>query len=147
MLIKDVLAAKSASLLTLQADRPLSDAAALMATRKVGSVVIVDVSRRPIGIVTEPDLVGAVSAEGAACLTHDARLAMRAPAKCGPDNSVTDALARMTRERARYLLVVDAGRLVGLVSIGDLVKARLEEAELESRVLRDMAHGAMLARA
>lgn len=147
MHIKDVLNAKRAPVLTLQADRPLSEATALMAAHKVGSIVIVDVSRRPLGIVTEPDIVGAISAEGVACLAHDSRLAMSAPVNCSLGDSVTDALARMTRARVRYLLVIDAARLIGLVSIGDLVKARLEEAELESRVLRDMAHGAMLARA
>ena len=147
MLIKDVLAAKSVSLLTLQADRPLGEAAAAMAKAKIGSVVVVDVSGRPIGLISEPDIVGAVSAEGAACLTRDVRLAMRVPVKCSPDDNVTRALARMTRERIRYLLVVEADRFIGLVSIGDLVKARLDESELESRVLRDMAHGAMLARA
>ena len=59
---------------------------------------------------------------------------------------IAHALALMTRSRVRYLLAVRDGRALGLVSIGDLVKARLESAELESRVLRDMALGAVLAR-
>lgn len=77
---------------------------------------------------------------------YDVRLAMRAPAaKCAPDDNIVDALARMTRDRIRYLLVVDGEAVLGLVSIGDLVKARLESTELESRALRDMARGRLLA--
>ena len=92
--------------------------------------------------------MAAISANGAACLDQDVRLALRGPApKCAPEEWVGAALARMTRERVRYLLVVAGDRLAGLVSIGDLVKARLDAAELESRVLRDMARGAMLAQA
>ena len=148
MRVADVLNAKGADVLSVRADKTLAGAIGLMAAAKTGSIVVLDASGRPMGIVSEPDIVAAVSASGAACLGQDVRLALRAPApKCAPGEGVGAALARMTRERFRYLLVVDGERVVGLVSIGDLVKARLEAAELESRVLRDMARGAVLAQA
>lgn len=148
MRVIDVLHAKEGSfLITIFADRPLAEAMALMSSHKVGSVVATDLAGAPIGIVTEPDIVSVIAAGGAASLDQPLRTAMRAPApNCDPDDDVAHALALMTRSRVRYLLAVRDGRAMGLVSIGDLVKARLESAELESRVLRDMARGAVLAR-
>lgn len=146
MRVSDVLSVKGASIVSVRADQPLIAAITLMTKRKVGSVIVLDLSGRPLGIVSEPDIVASISEQGAACLHQDARLAMRAPPpKCAPDHSVSEALARMTRDRVRYLLVVDGEKLLGLVSIGDLVKARLESTELEARVLRDMARGKLLA--
>lgn len=148
MRVADVLSAKGAAVFSARADKTLGAAVSLMAGQCIGSVVIVDASGRPLGIVSEPDVVAAISASGASALSQDVRLALRAPPpKCTPEEEVGAALARMTRERVRYLLVVESDRLLGLISIGDLVKARLEAAELESRVLRDMARGAVLARA
>jgi CBS domain-containing protein len=148
MRVADVLSAKGANVLSVRADKTLAAAINLMAVSKIGSIVVVDASNRPLGIVSEPDIVAAISTNGGACLTQDVRQALRAPPpKCGPEESVGAALARMTRDRVRYLLVVESERLLGLVSIGDLVKARLETTELESRVLRDMARGAVLAQA
>lgn len=148
MRVIDVLHAKEGSfLITIFADRPLAEAMALMSSHKVGSVVATDLAGAPIGIITEPDIVGVIAAGGAASLDQPLRTAMRTPApSCDPDDDVAHALAQMTRSRVRYLLTVRDGRALGLVSIGDLVKARLESAELESRVLRDMARGAVLAR-
>ncbi len=147
MRVIDVLHAKEASIITIFADRPLAEAMALMSSRKVGSVVATDLAGAPIGIITEPDIVSVIATAGAASLAEPLRKAMRAPApSCDPDDDVAHALAMMTRSRVRYLLAAHNGRALGLVSIGDLVKARLESAELESRVLRDMARGAVLAR-
>jgi CBS domain-containing protein len=147
MRVIDVLHAKQASLIAIFAHCPLAEAIALMAAHQVGSVVATDLANNPIGIITEPDIVSAVAAGGAASLNQRLCTAMRAPAPtCDPDDSVAHALAPMTRSRVRYLLAARDGRTFGLVSIGDLVKARLESAELESRVLRDMARGAVLAR-
>ncbi len=148
MRVSDVLSVKCAAIVSIRADQPLAAAIALMAKHKVGSVIVLDLSNRPLGIVSEPDIVATISEQGAGCLQQDARLAMRAPPpKCAPEHSVGEALTRMTRDRVRYLLVVSGERLLGLVSIGDLVNARLENTELEARVLRDMARGAMLTRA
>lgn len=146
MRVLDVLRLKSAAVVSIHADRPLMAAVSLMRKSKVGSVVVLDLSGRPLGIVTEPDVIAVLDAQGADCLRQDTRLAMRAPPpKCSPSQSVGEALALMTHDRVRYLLVVSGDALQGLVSIGDLVKARLESAELESRVLRDMARGKILA--
>lgn len=147
MRVIDVLRANSASLVTIAADRTLGEAIALMAGRKVGSVVATDAAGRPLGIVTEPDVVRALAAGGGEGVRQDLRQIMRTPAPtCDVSDTVAAALALMTRTRVRYLLAVESGRVLGLVSIGDLVKARLESTELEARVLRDMARGAVLER-
>jgi CBS domain-containing protein len=146
MNVSDVLSVKGTAIVSIRADQPLTAAIALMAKHKVGSVIVLDLSHRPLGIVSEPDIVATINKLGAECLHQDTRLAMRAPPpKCAPEHSASEALARMTRDRVRYLLVVDGEKLLGLVSIGDLVKARLESTELEARVLRDMARGKLLA--
>lgn len=148
MRVIDVLRANSASLLTIGANRTLGEAVALMSARKVGSVVATDAAGRPLGIVTEPDIVRALAAGGGESVRQDLRQFMRAPApSCDAHDTVAAALALMTRTRVRYLLAVGGGHVLGLVSIGNLVKARLESTELEARVLRDMARGAVLGRA
>ena len=70
---------------------------------------------------------------------------MSPPPACHPDDGVVDILRRMTEERVRHIVVMDAGRMVGLVSIGDLVKHRFHDNDLEMRVLRDLAYAHMTA--
>lgn len=147
MQVVDVLRSKQIALVTISADRPLKDAIGLMAARQVGSAIAIDKTGRPLGIITEPDIVRRVAANGEAGLREPLREIMLAPAPvCAPEDTVAEALAQMTRTRVRYLLAMRGDAVLGLVSIGDLVKARLESTELESRVLRDMARGAVLAR-
>ena len=104
----------------------------------VGAVLVCDENKSIRGIVSERDIVRALRRHGAALLTMPVSEVMtRHVETCEPDESVAHAMARMTAGRYRHLPVLSGGRLVGMVSIGDLVKNRLREMEMETGVLRD----------
>ena len=92
------------------------------------------------GVLAYPGLVRALARHGVEALDLPVPLVMLTPApSCSPDASVSDVLRQMTENRVRHVLVVRSGAMAGIVSIGDLVKIRLDDAELENRVLREMA--------
>ena len=104
----------------------------------VGALLVCDGDRRIRGIVSERDIVRGLGRHGAALLDMAVEAVMTHQVKtCGPDETVATAMARMTHGRYRHLPVLDKGVLVGMVSIGDLVKHRVAEMELETGVLRD----------
>ena len=104
----------------------------------VGAVLVCDENRAIRGIVSERDIVRALRKHGAALLGMPVSDVMtRYVQTCDPDETVAHAMARMTAGRYRHLPVVVDGRLAGMVSIGDLVKHRVREMELETGVLRD----------
>jgi CBS domain-containing protein len=104
----------------------------------IGAVLVCDEPNTIQGIVSERDIVRALRKHGAGLLTMPVSEVMtRYVQTAKPDETVAHAMARMTSGRYRHLPVLDNGRLVGMVSIGDLVKNRLKEMELETGVLRD----------
>jgi CBS domain-containing protein len=137
MKLKDVLAAKGRRLVTVSAKSSIADAIRTMHAEKIGAVLVPDAEGCPVGIFTERDVVRlhasgerdfetlAVEAR-MTCSIVAGRLAM----------SVDEALGLMTERRFRHLPVVEDGKLLGLVSIGDLVKVRLEETAQEAQALR-----------
>lgn len=148
MRISDVLNRKGNRTHSLKENASMASAIGLMAKKNIGSVVVLDESNlRPVGIISEPDIVSTLHTLGAPGLHHTLKTLMRVPPPtCSTRSSVGEALAHMTRDRVRYLIAIDDDqRLAGLVSIGDLVKARLESTELETRVLRDMARASLFA--
>jgi CBS domain-containing protein len=138
--IKDVLADKSGHVVTVWPDSRLGHVTQLFDERAIASVVVVDHDGRTLGIFTDRELVRAVAKHGAAAIELPVGSVMLTPApSCGPDDTVGDVLRLMTDNRVRHVLVLQSGAMVGIVSIGDLVKIRLNDAELENRVLREMA--------
>lgn len=138
MNLKDVLAGKGARLVTVPAKSSIADAIRAMHAEKVGAVLVPDAEGCPVGIFTERDVVR-LFAEG------DDRdldvLAVEARMTCSVlvgklSMSVDEALGLMTERRFRHLPVVEDGKLVGLVSIGDLVKVKLDETAQEAQALR-----------
>jgi CBS domain-containing protein len=140
MTLADVLAAKGRGVVTLWTTRRLEDAVRLFDDHHIAAVVIVDPERRPLGILPEREVIHAIARHGANALglgvTH---VMISPPPMCTPETRVSDALRRMTADRIRHLVVVREEEMLGVVSIGDLVKVRLDDAEVEGRVLRDMA--------
>jgi CBS domain-containing protein len=119
-------------------DTVLSAVGAL-ARHRIGAVIVEDARMRPVGIFSERDFVNATAQHGAAALTMTVEKLMSAPIiSVLPTESVEAALATMTRSKIRHLPVIDQGKLLGIVSIGDLVKQRLEEKALEANVLLDL---------
>lgn len=111
------------------------DAVALLADRKIGAVPVMD-GGEVAGIMSERDVITCLSRDGAAILDWPVEKIMTAPAiTVEPDKTVLHALSTMTSRRIRHLPVLDEGRLVSVVSIGDLVKYRLDKIEAEAEAM------------
>ncbi len=139
MTVRDVLRGKPAQVITVAADVPVLEAVRRLREHQIGALPVVDDRARMIGLFTERDVVWRLADRGAALLKAPVRHCMTTPVHfCKPDDSIRDVMWQMTYRRIRHLPVVEEGRLVGMISIGDVVKSRLEELEEEARVLRDI---------
>lgn len=108
-----------------------------LSARRIGSVLVLDADGSVAGIVSERDLVRALARHGAKAMELEARQVMtREVVTCDPDDSIDGVMQTMTDGRFRHLPVVRHGELLGVVSIGDVVKARLEEAQHETEALK-----------
>ena len=138
MKVTEILKTKGSMVLTIWPGASLRSAVERMATSGVGALVVVDTGEALIGMLSERDVVKSLARSGGAALTQPISEVMSHPViTCGLDDRLSDLLAVMTHRRVRHLPVVEHGHVVGLVSIGDLVKARLQELELESSVMKD----------
>jgi CBS domain-containing protein len=140
MSISDVLRAKGHRVVTVRTSDTVQTAVRKLAEERIGAVVVEDQWMRHAGIFSERDFLNAVAEHGAQVLTFSVEKLMSAPlVTCRPSDKVETAMAAMTMAKIRHLPVVDNGQLVGIVSIGDLVKNRLDEKALEANVLLDIA--------
>ena len=140
MNVKAILAAKKlgGDIISIEPTADLATAAKLLSKHRIGSVVILGAGERLVGILSERDIVRAVSEQGAGALALPVGQVMtRDVATCGEDDTVASIMERMTAGKFRHMPVVANGRLVGLISIGDVVKQRVEEIEGESEAMRD----------
>ena len=138
MNVKVILAAKGGDVVCIEPTADLAAAAKLLSARRIGVVVIRGAGGRLSGILSERDIVRAVSEHGADALALPvAQVMTRNVVTCSEEESVAGIMERMTVGKFRHLPVVTDGRLVGLVSIGDVVKERVEEVERESEALRN----------
>lgn len=139
MEVREILATKGVEVVTIGPHMPAVAAAQLMERRRVGAVVVSSDGVTLEGIVRESEIVAAVAdGHGSLGSTAVSDLMLSTVPTCTPEDHVKDVMELMTRTRSRHVPVVDDGRLCGLVSVGDLVKHRLDELDLESRVLRDV---------
>jgi CBS domain-containing protein len=141
MKVADILDKKGRRVVTIRSDASIETAVHRLALERIGALVVSEDGEALEGILSERDILHALAREGAAILGPGRRVAeimTRAVRTCGPHDSVKHLMDTMTRYRVRHLPVVENGRLIGLVSIGDVVKNRLEEMELETNVLRDV---------
>jgi CBS domain-containing protein len=146
MKISDVLAAKGGRVITVWPSKRVDQLPQLFEDRGISSAVVADATGRPLGIVTDRLFMKAMAQRGPDMLQMTAADIMETPVPaCSPDQTVQYAMRRMTDERIRHLVVMQGGKVVGVVSIGDLVKARLQDAEMESKVLRELALGQLSA--
>lgn len=142
MNVKSILAAKKANLggdiVCIEPTANLAAAAQLLAARRIGAVLIRGAGGRLSGILSERDIVRALSEHGAAALDLPVGQVMtRNVTTCAEDDTCASIMERMTAGKFRHMPVVAKGELIGLVSIGDVVKQRVEEIEGESEALRD----------
>lgn len=143
MNVNDILKAKGRDVATVAPDTTVTDAVRLLHRRGIGALVVSADGNRLDGILSERDIVHALAAHGAAVLDRRVvELMTRRVVTCTPNDTIAELMGEMTRRRIRHLPVVDRGRLAGLVSIGDVVKNRLEEMESETTSLRQFIAGA-----
>jgi CBS domain-containing protein len=140
MNVKAILAAKKlgGDIISIEPTADLATAAKLLSKHRIGSVVIRGAGERVVGILSERDIVRALSEQGADALALQVGQVMtRDVATCGEDDTVASIMERMTAGKFRHMPVVANGRLIGLISIGDVVKQRVDEVEGESEAMRD----------
>jgi len=142
MSVAALLRAKPSRVITVPESVTVAEAARLLVEKGVGGLPVVNAAGVPVGFVAEREIVGAVLRYPEGAGTQPLRGVMRTPAPtCAPEVSVQDAMRRMTRHRLRHLVVMEGARILGVVSVGDMVRHRLEQLETETGVLRDYVAG------
>ena len=137
MFVSDILSHKGGLVFTVSQGTTVAEIAQQLSTRRIGAVLIMADAESVAGIVSERDLVRAFAQHGPAALTLEARQIMtRDVVSCHPDDPIEHVMGLMTSGRFRHLPVMDRDELIGLISIGDVVKARLEETQHEAEALR-----------
>ena len=137
MFVSDILSQKGGLFFSVTPGTTVAEVAKQLSVRRIGSVLILNDQSSVVGIVSERDLVRALATHGAAAMELEARQIMtRDVVTCHPDDSIDEVMQTMTSGRFRHIPVVHHGELLGLVSIGDVVKARLEETEHEAEALK-----------
>ncbi len=138
MNVATILKEKGGDVFTAESAAPLKVIAEALARRRIGCIVIVDKKERVAGIVSERDVVRLIAERGADALDEPVSECMtKKVITCTETDSIETLMAEMTKGRFRHLPVVDGERLVGLISIGDVVKQRIAEAEMEAAAMRD----------
>jgi CBS domain-containing protein len=132
------LSSKGRDVTTIEPTATLEAAITLLAQRRIGALVVLGPERRVIGILSERDIVRALAEQGPSVLTAPiAQVMTRKVSICSESDTVSDIMEQMTARRFRHVPVIDHERLIGIISIGDVVKHRLGEMERESEALRD----------
>lgn len=138
MTVAAILNEKGRKLETAKPGDSLADVCAVLAEKSIGAVIVIDKSGGAKGIVSERDVVRAIARDGAAVLAKPVSSIMtREVVCCSEEDTNVTLMAKMTEGKFRHLPVMREGRLVGIVSIGDVVKHRIAEAEFEARAMRE----------
>lgn len=142
MTIAAILKTKGGEVVSLSPESTVADAVALLAERRIGAVPVMD-GGTVVGIFSERDVIHCLRADAASALSRLVGEVMTAPAvTVSPGDAVIAALSLMTRRRIRHLPVVEGVRVVGFVSIGDLVKHRIDRIEADAAAMRDYIQSA-----
>lgn len=142
MLVRQILGLKGGTdVVTIADDASVADAARLLSEKRIGAVVVVE-SGKPAGILSERDIVRELGRRGDACLKDSvASLMTRAIVTASPQESADQVLKKMTDGRFRHMPVIEDDAMVGFISIGDVVKARLSQLSMEKDALEGMIMG------
>jgi CBS domain-containing protein len=138
MFVSDILAYKGDRVVSVAPEDSLAAAIATLSARRIGAVLVLDADKAIDGILSERDVLNAVAREGAQALNRKVSEVMTGSVvTCEPDDSIEQIMETMTERRFRHLPVVQQGRLCGMISIGDVVRLRLEEQRREADALRE----------
>jgi len=133
-----ILKAKGTSVATTPPEATVSTVVWDLRSKGIGALVVSQDGTTLLGLISERDIIHALAEHGARLPgLRVSQLMTRSVVTCTPEDSITTVMALMTRHRVRHIPVVEAGRLRGIVSIGDVVKHRLDELEMEANVIRE----------
>ena len=143
MLVHQILKLKDdEGVITLTPGTKVSEAAQLLSSKRIGTIVVSSDGKTAEGILSERDIVREIGKRGSGCLDDTVEALMtRDPVTCSRGEDAQSVLGKMTEGRFRHLPVVEDGEMVGLISIGDVVKARLQELSMEKEALEGMIMG------
>jgi CBS domain-containing protein len=142
MLIAQILAGKGHEVVSTRPDATIAEVAGLLKAERIGAVVVTSEAGELCGIISERDLARGLADHGADLLQMRVRDLMTTEVStCAPDDGIDRLMQQMTEGRFRHLPVMQDGRMIGLISIGDVVKHRLQELEAETHLLHDYIAG------
>ena len=142
MLIAQILAGKGREVVSTRPDATVTEVARLLKAKRIGAVVVTDEQGELCGIISERDLARGLADHGTGLLQMRVRELMTTMVTtCAPEDGVDKLMQKMTEGRFRHLPVVEGGRMIGIISIGDVVKHRLQELEAETHLLQDYIAG------
>ena len=135
--VATILKGKGRNVQTARPEMRLQDIARVLAQKKIGAIVVIGERGRIDGIISERDIIRAIAERGSECLTEPvSKMMTRSVETCEASDTLDELMAKMTTGRFRHLPVLDDGALVGIVSIGDVVKHHIAEVEFEASALR-----------
>ena len=143
MLVRQILGMKGGGdVVTIGADASVTDAVRLLSEKRIGALLVADDGGMPLGILSERDIVRELGRRDEGCLRDSVgEMMTKNLVSCSPDDTADVVLAKMTEGRFRHMPVLENGSLSGLISIGDVVKARLSELAMEKDALEGMIKG------
>lgn len=142
MQVLQILKMKPEGVATVAPSATVAEAAALLSARRIGALVVSTDGNQVLGILSERDIVRELGKRAGGCLTDKVSALMTSnPVSCAPSDTADHVMQTMTERRFRHMPVLDKGKMVGLISIGDVVKARLSELAMEKDALTGMIMG------
>jgi CBS domain-containing protein len=138
MIVKSILSAKGSDVISIEPTATLETAVRTLAEHRIGALLVLGTDRRVIGILSERDIVRVLAERGASVLSQPlSQIMTRKVVTCNSSDTIGVIMERMTAGKFRHLPVVEQDQLIGIISIGDVVKYRLQEMEHEQAALRD----------
>jgi CBS domain-containing protein len=143
MLVRDILSNKQiGKIISVTTTDSVSGAAELLSSMRIGAVIVRDEGNEMDGILSERDIVRELGRSGSDCLTKQVKELMTSNVKsCAPTDTTQQVMQMMTDGRFRHMPVMDDGKLVGVISIGDVVAARIKEVQFENDAMADLIAG------
>jgi len=142
MRVASLLSSKGSDIISLRDNQTISDAVSLLCERKIGAAVVLDEGGKLAGILSERDIIRGLGLSGADVSGKLVSHLMTSSVECcAPDDTVESIMQRMTMGRFRHMPVMEDGNLVGIISIGDVVKNRISDLEYEANAMRDYIAG------
>lgn len=142
MKVKAILGKKPREVITISSEKSLLDASQLLTRHNIGAVIVVNNNDEPIGILSERDIIRHIADRSANALDTSVEATMTKDIIIGfPDDELSEVSSTMTNKRIRHLPIIEDDELIGMISIGDIVKAQLDHAEHEAHTLRQYITG------